>query len=105
MKQSLDTIPTREYMPGYRGKMIHTQNMTLAFWQVDEGAAVPEHSHHNEQVMHVLEGQFELTVDGKTGVYGPGDLVIIAPDQVHGGKALTACRLLDVFSPVREAYR
>ncbi len=105
MDLKLDSIPIREFFPGYRGKLIHTEFMTLAFWDVDEGAEVPEHSHHNEQVMHVLEGRFELSIEGKNGVYEPGDIVVIAPHAKHRGKALTACKLLDVFSPAREDYK
>ena len=92
-------------MPGYHGKLIHAQNMSLAFWKVEKGAKVPEHAHMNEQVMQVLEGKFEFTLDGNTNTYEPGDLVIIPPNVPHSGRALTPCKLMDVFSPTREEYR
>jgi len=105
MKIALSDIETKEIMPGYHGKMIHGENMTLAFWEVEEGAAVPEHSHINEQIMHVLDGDFEFKVAGVTKIYRPGELVIIPPNIPHSGKALTPCKLMDIFSPVREAYK
>ena len=105
MNLALSEIETKEIMPGYHGKMIHGETMTLAFWEVEKGAAVPEHSHINEQIMHVLEGDFEFKVAGVTKTYGPGDLVIIPPNIPHSGKALTPCKLMDIFSPVREAYK
>lgn len=105
MHISLDHVESKEIMPGFHGKMIHTDKMTLAFWTVDKGAEVPSHSHHHEQVMHVLEGSFEFTLEGKTGVYGPGDLVTIPSHAEHQGKALTHCKLMDVFSPPREEYK
>lgn len=105
MHLNLTTIPSKEIMPGYHGKMIHTENMSIAFWEVEEGAEVPEHSHMNEQVMQVLEGTFEFTLEGDTKEYLPGDLVVIAPYKKHSGKALTPCKLMDVFSPVREEYK
>jgi quercetin dioxygenase-like cupin family protein len=92
-------------MAGYHGKMIHTRNMTLAFWDVEEGARVPEHAHHHEQVMHVLEGEFEFTVGGITKVYHKGDLVVVDSNVPHSGRAISSCKLLDVFSPAREDYR
>jgi quercetin dioxygenase-like cupin family protein len=101
----LSAIESKEIMPGYVGKLIHGASMTIAFWEVAEGAAVPEHSHINEQIMQVLEGAFEFTVAGVTKVYRPGELVIIPPHIPHSGKALTPCKLMDVFSPVREAYK
>jgi quercetin dioxygenase-like cupin family protein len=101
----LSEIEPKEIMPGYHGKMIHGETMTLAFWEVEQGAAVPEHQHINEQIMHVLEGRFEFTVAGKTGEYLPGDLVVIPSNTPHSGKAITACKLMDAFCPVREAYK
>ncbi|MEQ8422100.1 MAG: cupin domain-containing protein [Arenibacter algicola] len=105
MKIKLAEIVPKEIMPGYHGKLIHTQNMSLAFWEVEAGAKVPEHAHMNEQVMQVLEGKFEFTLDGITKTYEPGDLVIIPPHVPHSGLALIPCKLMDVFSPTREEYR
>ncbi len=105
MDVKLADLDSKEIMPGYHGKMVHAQHVTMAFWDVEKGATVPEHSHMNEQIMQVLEGTFEFTVNGITKVYRPNDLVVIPPHTKHGGKALTTCKLLDVFSPVREEYK
>ncbi|MEJ2162590.1 MAG: cupin domain-containing protein [Robiginitalea sp.] len=105
MDFSLDTMPAEEIIPGFHGKLLHGSTMSLAFWEVEAGAEVPAHNHQNEQIMHVIEGQFEFTLEGNTKVYGPGDIVLIAPNASHGGRALTSCRLMDIFSPVREEYR
>ena len=102
---NLSNIPSKEIMPGYHGKLVHSENMSIAFWEVEKDAEVPEHSHMNEQIMHVIEGTFEFTLDGVTDVYIPGDSVIIAPNVPHSGKALTPCELMDVFSPTREEYK
>lgn len=105
MDIKLAEIIPKEIMPGLHGKLIHTENMSLAFWDVEKGAIVPEHSHVNEQVMQVLEGKFEFTLNGVTKVYKPGELVVIGSYMPHSGKALTACKLMDVFSPTREEYK
>ena len=105
MNLVLTDIETKEIMPGFHGKMIHGETMTLAYWEVEEGATVPEHSHKNEQIMQVLEGTFEFTVNGLTKLYKPNDLVIIPPFAPHSGKALTPCKLMNIFSPVREEYK
>jgi quercetin dioxygenase-like cupin family protein len=59
--------------------------------------------HH--QCAFVLEGEFEMTVDGETQILKPGRFVVIPPDISHSGRAITDCRLLDIFNPVREDYR
>ena len=105
MDLKLSEIKSKEIMPGYHGKLVHTENMSIAFWEVEQGAVVPEHSHINEQIMQVLEGQFEFTLEGKTKTYRTGDLVVIGPHKKHSGKALTPCRLMDVFSPARDEYK
>lgn len=105
MDFSLNTLPIQEIIPGFHGKLVHGDQMSLVFWDVDAGSEVPEHSHKNEQIMHVLAGRFEFTLDGVTRKYAPGDIVLIPPQVPHSGKALTACQLIDVFSPAREEYK
>ncbi len=101
----LSNIPSREIIPGFHGKMIHTDNMTFAFWEIEAGAPLPEHSHPHEQVAHMIEGEFEFTINGETKVVSPGMLTVIPGDMPHAGKAITACKILDVFQPVREDYQ
>tara|TARA_R110002051_G_scaffold302135_1_gene370429 strand:+ start:27304 stop:27621 length:318 start_codon:yes stop_codon:yes gene_type:complete len=105
MTLNLSNISSKEIMPGLHGKLVHSENMSLVFWEVEKGAKVPEHAHMNEQIMHVMEGEFEFTLDGNTQVYRSGDIVVIASHKKHSGVALTPCKLLDVFSPTREEYR
>ena len=78
---NLATIPSREIMPGLHGKLVHGQQISWAFWTVEQGAEVPEHAHLHEQIMHVVEGQFEFTLDGKTAIYLAGDVVLPCPPQ------------------------
>jgi quercetin dioxygenase-like cupin family protein len=101
----LADIPEREIVPGYRARFVHGKNMTLAYWEVDAGAELPEHSHPHEQVANVLEGRFELTVAGETRVLEPGQVAVIPGNVPHSGRALSACRLLDAFQPARDDYR
>jgi quercetin dioxygenase-like cupin family protein len=102
---NLNQTPEKEVVPGYHARFIHTENMTLAYWRVEAGAQLPEHSHPHEQVANVLEGQFELTVGGEARRMGPGEAAYIPGGIPHSGVAISECRLIDVFSPVREDYR
>ena len=101
---NLNTLPSKELMPGYHGKMVHGNQLTWAFWTVEKGAVVPEHQHLHEQIMHVVEGNFEFTLDGETKIYKSGDIVYIPSNFSHSGKAITPCKLMDVFSSAREEY-
>jgi quercetin dioxygenase-like cupin family protein len=98
-------LPEKEVVAGFHGRFIHSEHMTMAFWQVDVGAAMPDHAHPHEQVTTVLEGEFELSAEGQTYILKPGMAVVVPANIRHHGRALTACRLLDAFYPVREDYR
>lgn len=104
-KISLSSIDAKQLIDGYLAKFIHTGNLTFSFVDVEQGKALPEHAHHNEQVSIMLEGEFELTLDGKATRFGPGEVIVIPSHVKHSGLALTACRILDVFYPAREDYR
>jgi quercetin dioxygenase-like cupin family protein len=52
-----------------------------------------------------LEGKFELTIGEETRIYEMGQLAVIPPNIIHGGKALTKCKIFDIFYPIREDYQ
>ena len=102
---SLTDIEPRDVVAGFKARFVHSTTMTLAFWEVKAGNELPEHSHPHEQIAHVIEGEFKFTLDGEAAVMKAGDLVVVPPHAVHSGVAVTDCRLLDIFHPVREDYR
>lgn len=101
----LEHLPVRELVPGLRGRMIHSAHMTVAHWEFAADTLLPLHQHPHEQIINVITGTFELTVGGETARLGPGNVVVVPGDVPHGGKAVTACYVIDVFHPVREDYR
>ena len=60
MFYQLEATPAREVIPSFRAKMLHSANMTFAFWDVAAGGILPEHHHPHEQVAILLEGHFEM---------------------------------------------
>jgi quercetin dioxygenase-like cupin family protein len=97
-------IEEKTIVPGFRARFIHSANMTFALWDIDAGASLPEHAHPHEQVVHLLEGELSLTVAGINKVMKTGSVAVIPSNARHFGKAVTTCRVLDVFYPVREDY-
>lgn len=94
----------REIIPGYFARFVHTPNMTLAYWRILAGASLPDHAHHHEQIVNLIEGQFSFNLNGEERILNPGDIVVIPPNVKHHGAAITPCRLIDVFHPMREDY-
>lgn len=105
MKVNVSNIPAREIIPGYNGRLIHSDHMTVAYWSITAGSPIPRHDHPQEQIVNMQEGRFELTVDGEPHVLTAGDIVVIPPNVPHSGVAITDCRILDVWTPPRDDYR
>jgi quercetin dioxygenase-like cupin family protein len=104
-KINLSQVKSREVIPGFEAKFIQSENVTLAYWTVKAGSALPNHSHPNEQVTNMLKGKFKMTVEGITKVITKGCVVIIPPKVNHSGIAITDCYIMDVFYPFRSDYQ
>jgi quercetin dioxygenase-like cupin family protein len=105
MLQELKKLKPRQTIPGFVGRFLHSNKMTFAYWEIAGGASSPEHAHVHEQAAFLIEGEFELTVDGVANHMTPGTIVIIPSNVRHSGRAIIDCKLLDVFDPVREDYK
>lgn len=101
----LSDVNEVEPVSGFRVRFVHSDHMTLAYWNIAAGASLSEHAHPHEQVVNVLEGEFELVLDGESLALTPGRVVVIPSNVPHAGRAITDCRILDAFHPVREDYR
>ena len=101
----LSELESRELLEGTEARFVHGERMTVAYWRFEPGVPLPEHAHPHEQVTNVMSGKFDLTVEGETRRLGPGSVVVIPSDARHAGRAVTDCRIIDVFHPVREDYR
>ena len=91
--------------PGVRIQTPHGERLMLSLVELDPGAVVPLHAHPHEQAGMVLEGLLELTLGDETRTLAAGESYIIPGNTMHAARASGgACRVLDVFSPVREDY-
>ena len=82
---------------GVKGWIAQGDNHQIVFFEIESSAEVPEHS-HNAQWGIVVEGEMELTIDGKAKVYRKGDEYFIPPQAKHSAKFQTKCRIIDFFT-------
>lgn len=101
----IQQLPEREMFPGFHGRFIHTGTMTLAYWRIEAGSVLPEHSHEHEQITQVISGRLDMDIGGETHVLTAGDVLTIEPHLPHGGKAIEEVIVYDIFMPEREDYK
>lgn len=101
---NLDDLKELKLFEGIVAKIVNCESMTVAHVSIKAGAVLPEHSHPNEQVVNVTEGELELTVEGEPHLLKPGVVEVLPPNVPHSGRAITDCSVIDVFHPVREDW-
>ena len=94
-------LKTIERLPGWKGRYFDSDNMTFGHYVFDAGSSIHEHSHPNEEVWNVIEGQLEVTIDGNARVAGPGFVAIVPPNTPHSVRALSDGRAIVVDHPLR----
>jgi len=104
-KVELNSIEEKEIVPGFFARFVHSENMTIAYWNIKAGSSLPAHSHSHEQISSIIKGEFELTVDGTPHLLKANNVFVIPSGIPHSGKAITGCKIIDTFYPVREDYR
>ena len=100
------TRTPKELLPGIMTRTFWGERMLLSLVDLAPHAAIPPHAHPHEQVGMVLEGEMEVTIGGETRVVKAGD-VYVAPGGVEHSVRLAdgACRVVEMFAPVREEYK
>ena len=103
--QNIKDIPAKEIVPGVTGHYAHGDKHSFGFVELKAGSFVPEHHHLHEQITYVLEGQLEMNIGGEKQVLTTGNYYVIKSNVIHSALAITNCKIIDTFSPVREEYK
>jgi quercetin dioxygenase-like cupin family protein len=102
-----DDLPREELSSEIGRRLITGDSMMIAHVYLKQGAVVPKHSHHNEQITYILEGvlRFELGEDGSQQVdVAAGEVLHIPANLPHTAVALEDTLDVDIFSPPREDW-
>ena len=93
-----------ERLPGWRGRYFHSRSMTFAHYEFAAGSKIHEHFHPEEEVYEVIEGELEVTIDGRSEIAKPGIVAIVPANSHHSVRALTDGRLIVVDHPSRPDF-
>lgn len=98
----VDDVPEVEFAPGVAFRPVLGESMLANHVTFAPHAEAPMHVHIEEQIVLMVEGELDFTVDGEHRTLRPGDMVVIPPWVPHGAVARdVGCREIDMFSPPR----
>ncbi|MBZ5606336.1 MAG: cupin domain-containing protein [Acidobacteriia bacterium] len=97
-------IPKEQVNPLFIRQMIHTATMTIARMELRQGASVPEHAHHNEQVTTLEKGRMRFLLGGEEIILNAGESLHIPANVPHSAEVLEDVVAVDTFSPPREDW-
>jgi quercetin dioxygenase-like cupin family protein len=82
------------------------EKIMMSFVDLAPHSTVLRHSHPQEQMGVVLEGEFELTIAQDSRLLKKGDAYLIPSGVAHSVRVMKSqSYALDIFSPPREDYK
>ena len=100
-----ESLAPQQIWEGVVARVIGGEGVTLALIELDPNAVVPEHSHENEQLGVLIQGEMTFTVNGETRTLKPGGTWRIerhAPHSVVVGPEGAVAA--EVFAPGRDDW-
>ena len=101
---SFRTWNGREPLELHEGVRLHAiggEQVLLCRVVYAAGKRVPWHSHdHTEQVMYILEGSVEVTVEDETQTMGPGDVAVFNRGVSHALYSENGVTFMEALAPV-----
>ena len=88
--------------PGWHGRFFDSPSMSFVQYEFDAGSSIHEHSHPQEEVWQIVEGELDITIGGVTRRAGPGFAAIVPSHAKHSVVAVTDGRVFIVDYPLRE---
>jgi len=99
-------LKQKQVLEGITLRSVAGDKVMMTFFEFEEGAVIPPHSHPHEQITFVQEGELEFTLKGETMVLSEGQGVVIHANEEHSARVNKGpARALDAWHPVREDYR
>jgi len=100
----LGTVEPVVFVPGLEFRPALGESTMLNSVRFAPHTEAPVHSHDEEQITLVVEGELEFDIDGEVRLLTPGMVAVIPANVPHGARTGDiACHEYDVFNPPRQA--
>lgn len=103
-KSSWKTLEIEKLNDKLSRQMISGENATISQLLLKKGAAVPRHSHMNEQYSWIISGALKFVFDDREILVGAGEILLIPANVAHSAVALEDTVDVDIFAPRREDW-
>ena len=102
-----EQMPKEQVSPMFDRRLINGERLMLAHVYLKKGCIVPKHSHHNEQITYILEGELKFWIgedESQIVHVKPGEVLHIPPHVPHKAEAVEDTLDVDIFDPPREDW-
>lgn len=80
------TVASRTIVKGQTG--------TVTVFAFDEGEGLSEHTAPFDALVHVIDGEAEITVDGRPHALKQGEMIVMPADRPHALKAIRQFKMV-----------
>jgi len=96
-------LPQVDLGPGAVAHLYGSERMSVSFISQEPNISFKTHSHDNEEIVIVLDGERDEIVDGVLYRIKAGDIMVVPPGAMHGSYTYEqGCKVIEVFAPPRE---
>jgi len=106
-KFTWDKMPKERVTNRIDRRIVSGDQAMVAHVHLEEGAIVPKHSHHNEQLTYILKGKLRFWVGEDLSQIvdvAEGEVLHLPANVPHRAEALEETLDLDIFSPPRQDW-
>jgi quercetin dioxygenase-like cupin family protein len=98
----VSSVQPVEFVPGLEFRPVLGERTMTNFVRFQPHTEAPVHVHEEEQIVIVLDGEFEFEIDGAVQTMRSGDVAVVPPWVPHGARTQdSGCYEVDVFNPPR----
>jgi quercetin dioxygenase-like cupin family protein len=93
-----------EFVDGLVFRPVVGDKLMANFVRFRPNTVAPVHTHDEEQITVVIEGEFEFDLAGDVRIIRPGMAAVVPPGVPHGARTYdSSCFEIDIFHPPRRA--
>jgi quercetin dioxygenase-like cupin family protein len=99
-----NSMPAHQLTDKINMRFATSSQFTVIQWNLKKDSKLPVHSHLNEQVIRVLEGNIEVHSENNVYNLHSGDVMVFPPYVTHGFIATTDAVMYEQQMPIRQDF-